>query len=167
MKNIPLVALLFAIFFAFPALGSEVIDADSHSKKRGNTSVSGSYKLTQVTDKKVTLEMKIKVKKTGVSGTGQGVVVFALIDDSGKPIIEKKLQLTVGSHALKGVARKEKSQKWTLLGNKAKKIVSGDLSELAFLVDATKDSSGLCQTKKCWEDAAKTSAWVIKAYSDL
>ncbi len=167
MKNISLITLLFSIFLTFPAFSSEVIDNDNHSQKRGDTSVSGSYTLTQVTDKKVTLEMEIRVKKSGVAGTGQGVVVFVLIDDSGMPIVEKKLQLTVGANALKGTARKTKSQKWTLLGNKAKKIISGDLSELAFLVDATKDSSGLCQTKECWKDAAKTSAWVIKAYSGL
>ncbi len=135
-------------FVAYPAFSQEVLDSDSMSKKSGSTTAKGSYKLFQEGDK-VKLTLDFSVRKSGVSGTGKGVMAFVLTDADGNNLFKKEKGFTVGADAVRGTAKKEFEQTFSLFGSKAKKLLE-EGGGAAFTVQVEKDTTGIPSSPGEW-----------------
>ncbi|SME68401.1 hypothetical protein BACERE00198_00093 [Bacillus cereus] len=74
------------------------IAVGSDEKKEGSTRTKASYRIYEEGDN-IKIDISFNVRKSGVSGTGKGAVVFALLDANGNPQFSKEATLTVGADA--------------------------------------------------------------------
>jgi hypothetical protein len=147
-KPLRLLVTLAALIVASPAY-ADVIVQDSDENKRGSTTSKGSYVVEDVGEN-VKITVDFSVKKTGVSGTGKGVMVFAILDDNWEPAFQIEKGFSVGAHAIKGVAKKKFSESVTATGPKAKRIKEEGIYA-AFTVQTDRDTIGLLTSVGAWK----------------
>ena len=109
----------------------------SHEKHEGSTRTKASYHIYEDGDN-IKIDIDFNVRKSGVSGTGKGYVVFTLLDDNGNPKFTKEATLTVGANSLTGTNDKDNNQRISLFKNKWEEM---DIYGAAIQV-ATTDSIG-------------------------
>ncbi len=138
---------------------------DRQEKKKGDTTATGSYKVYEEGGN-VKIDVDFRVKITGVAGTGKGAMVFEILDDSYEPVFKIDKGFSVGSDALKGVARKEFKKTITLTGPKADAIRNDGLIA-AFSVEVEKDTPGVPTSADEWKkeikDWTSVAGEIIKA----
>lgn len=122
---------------------------DGDEKKKGQTTVKGSYK---VYDEGGTIKIRVdfSVKKTGVSGTGKGVMVFEILNDSFEPAFKFDKGFTVGSDALTGANKKEFTKTLSAVGPAGDKIRKSGVWG-AITVEVEKDSRGVPTSPDEWK----------------
>lgn len=126
---------------------AELIKSKRKEDTEGSTKAKASYSITRDDDGDVEVRVDFSVKKTGVTGTGKGVVAFALLDDAGESLFKIEKGFTVGADALDGVAKKEHSEFITLFGSRFDKVAG-----VAFFVGATNDTIGLPTSPGEWTE---------------
>ena len=140
MKFISIV--LISTFILANAAFAETLDNGELHDQQGSTKTHGSYHLYTTADNKVKLDVHFSVKKTGISGTGFGIMSYAIVGADGNSIVRVEKGFSVGANALKGVAVKEFNQSFSFFGGVAQKLLNEGAGS-AFLIDATRDTNGI------------------------
>lgn len=136
---------------------TEVIDTNTIEQKNGSTTARGAYTILREDDGDVQILTEFWVKKTGISGTGHGVMVFALLNAEGERIFNVNPGFSVGADALDGVNKKEVKDSTTLFKNFFDKNVAG----VVFTVQADKDTIGVPKTPEDWKILLGTAVPII------
>lgn len=128
----------------------EDIDSGSQQQSTGSTRSKGSYRIFEEGGK-VKIKIDFCVRKSGVSGTGKGVMGFEIMNSDGKSLVKRDKGFTVGADAISGVAEKCDSQTITLFGNAAAELKNNG-GAVAFTVRTEKDTIGIPTTPDEWKD---------------
>jgi hypothetical protein len=117
-------------------------------KKQGSTTVKAEYRIYTDGDN-VKVDLKFEVRKSGVAGTGKGVMAFQLIDGEGKPLFAHDKGFTVGADMLTGVATKTFEQSFTLFGGAADTLRTKG-GGVAFTAQVERDTAGIPTSPNEW-----------------
>lgn len=160
-------ALLLIVSLSFMgfSLNAATIAKDSMQEKSGSTRSKGSYHIYD-DGSNVKVSVAFNVRKSGMTGTGKGVIAFQILNDSWEPVLEFKKGLTVGAKAPQGTNDKDWKKTITLTGPKAKKVKEEGLV-VAFMVDTERDDIGIPQSIDDWKKAIKDVADLKKAIEGL
>ena len=94
---------------------------DEHEDEQGETTTKGYYRFFRQ-DADLKLEVDFSVKQTGVTGTGRGSMVVAILDSNYDVLYSFEKGFTVGAVFPKGVAKEPFHQTITIGKEAAKKI---------------------------------------------
>ncbi|WP_192797072.1 hypothetical protein, partial [Bacillus cereus] len=92
-------------------------------------------------------DVYFSVRKSGVAGTGSGVMAFALLGSDGLPTFKVEKGFTVGADATDGVNEKIFEQTFTIFGDRWDEVYGN-----AFLLDETKDTIGIPGSLDEWKE---------------
>ncbi len=92
-----------------------------NQESQGGTRTKGWIKITDYGDR-IEVYVELRVRKSGVSGTGKGALGFELLDSSFNPILMIDKGLTVGARFPQGTHEKKWSKMYYLTGELAQKI---------------------------------------------
>lgn len=125
------------------------IDKGFKEKHEGSTRTKASYSINK-DGENTKVKINFSVRKSGVSGTGRGVLVFVLINDSAEPVWKYEKGFTVGADAVDGVNEKDNEVEFTVYNDKWDNVFGS-----AFYIDSTKDTTGIPSTLPDFIDAFK------------
>jgi hypothetical protein len=146
MMNFRAFAVIAVVAYLAGPVAAQVIDQGSDEKKKGDTTVKGSYSIVK-DGNNVKIQIDFSVKKTGITGTGKGVVGFVLLDSEGKEVFKHEKGFTVGAD-LSGAVKKEDTKKITIFGDKWDKVVG-----VALNVTVESDTIGIPTKPEEWKEA--------------
>lgn len=148
---------LFSIFFLLIALVAntfgQTISKDNITKNKSETRAKGSYHFYKSGDI-LKLDIRLDVRKSGLSGTGKGAIGFVIFDEKFEPLFEINKGLTVGAKVPEGVNSKDWVQTLTITGEKAKQMEKEGII-LAFNVNAVSDKLGIPTSLEGWKTTIK------------
>ncbi|MED4562760.1 MULTISPECIES: hypothetical protein [Bacillus] len=124
-----------------------IISSQEKQKHEGSSRTKGSYSIEEINND-IAINLHLSVRKSGVSGTGKGALIFGLLgsDSNQPPILNKVLTKTVGANALTGVAEKHIDESLTMLKSKWDQVTF-----IAFGVTTT-DGIGFPTSLPEWKD---------------
>jgi hypothetical protein len=97
-------------------------------QENGSTKVWGEGKVSRLPDGTLRVLVELKVRKSGVAGTGYGTAVVELLDIRGNTLWESKpIKKHVGADVLIGTASKEKRFSTVVPGNLGAEVVDARL----------------------------------------
>ncbi|PFT75998.1 hypothetical protein [Bacillus cereus] len=97
------------------------IDTGLLENASGDVETKGTYRIYKDGDiTKVDLYHSTKI--TGISGTGNGFMGFAFLDENGEPILREEHYHSVGSDVIRGVNKKKYNKTITIFDNEWNKV---------------------------------------------
>ncbi|QLI78749.1 hypothetical protein [Bacillus pumilus] len=123
-----------------------IISSQEKQKHEGSTRTKGSYSIEEVNNE-IEIKLHLSVRKSGISGTGKGALIFGLLgsDSSKPPLLSKVLTKTVGAD-LSGSHEESNDEDMIMLKNKWDQV-----SVIVLGVD-TSDSIGFPTSLPEWKD---------------